>query len=248
MQTQVIILAAGHGKRMQSELPKALTRFLGKTFIERVLASVAESGICDNPIIIIGKKKEMIRDFLGNGYTYAIQEEQLGTGHAVSMAKPCVKDAGSILVLNSDTPLISANTIRELAEERERTGVVIAMATTIIPDFLDWKAHFKSFGRIVRDDKNEILKIIEAKDASNEEIEIKELNPAYMCFEAEWLWNHLSELKNENSQGEYYLTDLIGMAFKENRKIASIAIEAKEAIGVNSKEDLEKLENLVLKN
>ncbi len=244
MNTQIIILAAGHGKRMQSELPKALTVLHGKPFIGHVLDTIEQSGVCRNPIIVIGQKADQVRDALGPRYTYAVQNEQLGTGHAVMIAEEAAKDADTILVLYADHPLISTQTIQNIISTHHAANATITMATAIVPDFMEWRQAFLSFGRFVRDQDGTITKIVEAKDASDEEKLIKEVNPAYMCFNAAWMWKHLHALKNENAQGEYYLTDLVEIAFDENQKIASIQIDPKEALGVNTKEQLETIEKL----
>ena len=244
MKTQIIILAAGHGKRMQSELPKALTPLHGKPFIGHVLDTIKESGVCSNPIIVIGQKGDQVREAMGPSYTYAVQKEQLGTGHAVMIAEEEAKDADIILVLYADHPLISKETIQNIVSTHVSTGATITMATAIVPDFDEWRSAFLSFGRFVRDETGTITKIVEAKDASEEEKKIKEVNPAYMCFNASWMWEHLHALKNENAQKEYYLTDLIGLAFAEGQRISSISIDPREALGVNTKEQLELMQNL----
>lgn len=244
MNTQIIILAAGHGKRMQSEVPKALTPLHGKPFIVHVLDTVATSGLCDNPIIVIGQKGDFVREVLGPSYAYAVQEEQKGTGHAVMIAEEYSGDAEVVIVLYADHPLVSSDTIRNLRDVHTKENATITMATAVVPDFNEWRSAFLSFGRFVRSTAGDILKIVEVKDATEEEKEIKEVNPAYMCFDAKWMWAHLKTLKNENAQGEYYLTDLVGMAFKEHQKIASISINPREALGVNTKEQLELIEKL----
>ncbi len=244
MKTQIIILAAGHGKRMQSELPKALTPLHGKPFISHVLTAIEESGVCSNPTIVIGKKGDQVRDTLGPVYTYAIQEEQLGTGHAVMIAESDGNDADIVMVLYADHPLVSADTIKKLKDTHIETGATLTMATAIVPDFNEWRSAFSSFGRFVRDDNGNIVKIVETKDATDEEKEIREVNPAYMCFNASWMWKNLHALKNENAQGEYYLTDLVGLAFASNEKISTITIDPKEALGVNTKEQLELIETI----
>ncbi len=242
--TQIIILAAGHGKRMGSKIPKALTLFKGKPFLMHLLDTIKESKMCENPIIVIGQKGDQVRDFLGEGYTYAIQKEQLGTGHAVMSVKDLVHDVDSTLVLYADTPLISKETIKNIISIQKESKAAIAMATTIVPDFNGWRSAFISFGRIIRDINKEIIKIVEFKDARDNEKEIKEVNPAYMCFENKWLWENLSNLKNSNSQNEYYLTDLISLAFSQNKKISTVLIDPKEALGVNTREQLDLIENI----
>ncbi len=245
MKTQIIILAAGHGKRMQSELPKPLIEFQGKSFIARMLESVKGSGVCDNPIIVISRNGgERVKKALGEGYIYAIQEEQLGTGHAVMSAETLIKDADAVMVLYADHPLMSPETIRNLVSTHLHDNATLTMATAIVPDFLSWRAGLKLFGRIIRDKNNHIVRNVEYKDATEAEQDIKEVNPAYMCFNANWMWEHLRKLKNNNAQGEYYLTDLVGMVFNEQQEIASILIDPKEALGVNTKEQLELMQSL----
>lgn len=243
--TQIIILAAGHGKRMQSELPKALTPLKGKPFIKHVLEKVFDSNVCQDPVIVIGQKGDQVKGVLGDKFIYAIQDKQLGTGHAVMSAKDFTKNKENILVLYADQPLISSETIKKLIETHNNGKAIITMATAILPDFNDWRGGFMNFGRIIRDKNRNIKKIVEAKDASEEEKMVKEINPAYFCFKAEWMWKHLDKIKNNNSQGEYYLTDLIGMAFDKGEKIETIQISPKEALGVNTKEQLEILENII---
>lgn len=244
MKTQIIILAAGHGKRMQSELPKALTPLHGKPFIAHVLSAVASSGVCDNPIIVIGQKGDQVRDVLGPSYSYAVQGEQLGTGHAVMIAEDEARGSDLIVVLYADHPLVSADTIKNLIKAHIENNAKLTMATAVVPDFEDWRAAFLAFGKFVRDQNCKITKIVEVKDASEEELNIKEVNPAYMCFDSKWMFEHLHMLKNENAQSEYYLTDLVGMAFAEEENIASISIDPREALGVNTKEQLEIIEKL----
>ena len=244
MKTQIIILAAGHGKRMQSELPKALTILHDKPFISHVLDSVRASGVCENPIIVIGQKGDQVRATLGPTYTYAVQEEQLGTGHAVMTAHDQSAGADLTLVLYADHPLVSAHTIQNIVSTHVEKNAILTMATATVSDFNDWRSAFLSFGRIICDSDGNISKIVEMKDATDAEKEIKEVNPAYMCFNATWMWQHLHLLKNENAQKEYYLTDLVGMAFNEKEKIATVQIDPKEALGVNTKEQLELLQSL----
>jgi bifunctional UDP-N-acetylglucosamine pyrophosphorylase/glucosamine-1-phosphate N-acetyltransferase len=178
MNTQIIILAAGHGKRMQSELPKALTPLLGKPFIQYVLDAISQSGVCNDPIIVIGQKGDQVRSTLGEGYKYAIQEEQLGTGHAVMIAEHMTERKDTVLVLYADHPLVSSGTIKNLVNIHKKENAVLSMATAKVEDFNDWRQAFLSFGRFVRDDNGKITKIVEAKDATDEEKDIKEVNPA----------------------------------------------------------------------
>ena len=244
MNTQIIILAAGHGKRMQSELPKALTPLHGKPFISHLLETIKKSDIDPNPIIVVGQKREQIIDVLGQAYRYAVQEEQLGTGHAVMMTEHLKGDSKQTLVLYADHPLVSTDTIRNIINTHEKENAVLTMATAQVTDFHEWRSTFISCGRFVRDEEGNISRIVEEKDATEDEKAITEVNPAYMCFDTNWLWDHLHSLKNENNQKEYYLTDLVSLAFAEKQKIASVAIDPREALGVNTKEQLELIERI----
>jgi len=245
--TKIIILAAGKGVRMGSDLPKVLAQVKGKSMIKRVLESVDESGIDENPIIVVGYKKELVIKELGNEYHYINQEHQLGTGHAVSLAKDYLKNkAENIMVLYGDHPFINAETIKKINEKHIRSGKKITLATVKLKDFKDWRINFVNFSRIIRDRNGKIIKDIQFKDANDEEIKVTEVNPCYFCFEAAWLWNKLETLKNDNAQKEYYLTDLIKIATDNSIETESIEIEPYEALGANTKAELGILERFAV--
>lgn len=246
MQTDIVILAAGHGKRMQSDIPKVLTLLAGKPLVHHLLENVKKSGVSENPVFVVGQKRKLVMASLGDNYRYAIQHEQLGTGHAVLSAEDILKNSGNnVMILYGDMPYLTSETIRALAKLQENSGAVMTMATVEVSDFNEWRAGFFDFSRIVRDDSGAITRTVEKKDAQEHELKITEVNPCYLCIQNDWLWEHLHKLKNKNAQGEYYLTDLIGMAVNENAKIESISINPKEALGVNTKENLETLEKLL---
>ncbi len=216
--------------------------------IAYVLDAVKASGVCDNPIIVVGQKKEMVMEALnalGPNYTYAMQDEQLGTGHAVLQAKEVVPaDAKNVMVLYCDQPLMSAETIKKLHDVHVEQNATLTMATTEVPHFDNWCAAFSGFSRIIRDGEGKIDRTVENKDATDEERLIREVNPCYLCFKADWLWNHLTKINNENAQGEYYLTDLIHLACSEGN-ITSVGIDPKEALGANTQEQLQVLEEMM---
>jgi bifunctional UDP-N-acetylglucosamine pyrophosphorylase/glucosamine-1-phosphate N-acetyltransferase len=241
---KVLILAAGKGTRMKSEVPKVLTPFNGKTMIKHLLHSIVESGIDTRPTIIVGYKKDEVMKELGSDYDYAVQEEQLGTGHAVMSAEEILGNkTENIMVLPSDHPFVRAETLKKLTEKHLECGAKITMATVKLTDFEDWRSVFyQSFSRIVRDENGKIVKDVQFRDANNEEKKITEINPIFFCFEAKWLWQNLKTLKTDNDQNQYYLTDLIRIAIEEGEKIESIDIDAREALAANSKEELEILE------
>lgn len=245
---QIIVLAAGKGTRMESELPKALTPLSGKTFIERVLGVLKLSKSKRKPLSVVWHKKEMICEALGDNCDY-VEAEPLGTGFAVLKCKEyCEKNnVSDVMILYTDHPLLSKETIDNIMTSHKDSDAVLTMATTIVPDFNDWRGGFKNFGRIVRNNSGEIEKIVEAKDANEEEMKIMELNPGYLCFKTSWLWENLAKVKNENAKGEYYLTDLVQIATEQGKKINSVKIEPVESLGANSKEELAILEK-ILKN
>jgi bifunctional UDP-N-acetylglucosamine pyrophosphorylase/glucosamine-1-phosphate N-acetyltransferase len=241
---KIVILAAGKGKRMQSELPKVLARIRGKAMIKHLLESVED--IVDKKIIlVVGHKMEMVQKELGDKYLYVWQKEQLGTGHALSCAKENCKDTNHIVVLQGDQPFISKETVQKMIEKHLKSGAKITFTSVEVPDFENWRGAFMNFGRILR--KNgKITGIRESKDATVEEKGIKEVNAGCYVFEAKWLWENLKKIKNENSQKEYYLVDLIHIAATNNDKIENIKIDPKEALGANSQEELDILESFVI--
>jgi len=246
--TKIVVLAAGKGTRMADELPKVLVTLHGKPMIKYLLDAVKASGVDEKPIIVVGHKREDVMRELGDGYLYAVQEEQLGTGHAIMCTENLLKGSTeNVMVLQSDHPFITPETIKKLAEEHIATNATITMATVKLPDFNDWrKIFYTNFGRIVRDKNNRITKIVEFKDASESEKNIKEVNPSYFCFEANWLWKNLKRLTTNNNQKQYYQTDLIKLAMDENEKIESIDVTPREGLAANSKEELEILERVAV--
>ena len=246
--TKIIILAAGKGVRMGGDLPKVLAKVKGKSMIKYVLDAVDKSGIDDKPIVVVGYKKELVINELGNKYQYVNQEPQLGTGHAVMSAEKELKDEpDNILVLYGDNPFVSPETIKKLEQKHSESKVKITMGTVKVPDFEDWRSFFYvSFSRIIRDKEENILKSVQFRDATEEEKKITEVDPCFFCFNAEWLWKKLKTLNNINAQKEYYLTDLVKVAMEEKIRIESINIEPQEALAANSKEELEILEKLAV--
>lgn len=238
--THIIVLAAGHGKRMGNpDLPKVLVPFAGKPIISYLLDAVDQLGYSDRLTIVVGQKAELVQQYLGPEYQYVYQTEQLGTGHAVACAKAALEGrAENIMVLYGDHPLVTAATIDAVTKQHANTAAVVTMATFTISDFDDWRKAFYDYGRVIRNASGAISAIVEKKDATPEQLAIKELNPSYYCFNAAWLWGNIGKLKQENAQREYYLTDLVYMAVQQGHSIQTVTIDAHEALGVNTPEQL----------
>jgi bifunctional UDP-N-acetylglucosamine pyrophosphorylase / glucosamine-1-phosphate N-acetyltransferase len=246
-QVQIIILAAGKGTRMQSDGPKALTLLDSKPFVNHIIDTVTAVALELSPIVVVGHQKERVIEQLGDVVRYAEQVEQLGTGHAVMSAHDAsqTNQHDIVVVLYADHPLVSPATIQALIEKQQQTNAKIVMAPTIVPSFDGWYNTFEKWGRFKRGLHGEIVSIIEYKDATDEDKTISEVNPGYLVFDASWMWKHLKNLKNDNSQAEYYLTDLVKIAFEENELVKSVQIAPEEAAGANSREELAVLEELL---
>lgn len=245
---RAVILAAGDGKRMKSTTPKVLSLLRGKPLVGHVLDHVEEAGVFSlEPVVVVCANHRLVQDSVKDRAVYAIQELQLGTGHAVAAAEPVLKEsADHVAVVYGDMPFLSAASLRRLVERHLERDNTVTLLTVIVPHFEGSLAPFQSFGRIVRRSADgHIARIVEYRDATEEEKKIREVNPSYFCFRASWLWPHVKTLKNENAQGEYYLVDLLKMAIDEGEKISSIPIEPKEALGVNTQEDLILAESLI---
>lgn len=247
MSTRVIILAAGKGKRMGAEVPKPLVEIGGRPMVSHLLESVRESGIDEKPILVVAPDNmEDFRNICSDeSCEYALQEEQLGTGHAVEAARDVANGADNILVLYGDHPFISSEVLENLHELHSGSHSEISMLTIKVPNFKKDFSTFERWGRIVRDETGRVEGIREAKDSTEAELEIKELNPGIYMFNSSWLWEHLPELKNKNASGEYYLTDLIGMAIEEESDVVTAPAEPFEVIGINTKEELERAEQII---
>ncbi|MFZ2189553.1 MAG: NTP transferase domain-containing protein [Candidatus Magasanikiibacteriota bacterium] len=240
----IIILAAGKGKRMQSDLPKVLHELNNKPLIEYVVSLVEKLNI--KPAVVVSEDG-LVKKYLGDRVDYVIQAERLGTGHAVMQAENLLKNkVEKVVVLYGDMPFLKPESVVNLVGINEKENNKITLMITRVPNFESDYKEFYDFGRIVRSSpsvktQGKIQKIVEKKDASGEELEIKELNTGYFCFESDWLWNNLKKLKNNNQAEEYYLTDLVGQAIASGDRVGSVEILPEEAIGINTREHLEKL-------
>ncbi|MBI5023157.1 MAG: NTP transferase domain-containing protein [Candidatus Magasanikbacteria bacterium] len=242
----VVILAAGKGKRMGADLPKVLHLFHGRPFIVHLVDEVKKSGICERPTVVVCDEHDLVQKILGDSCDYVVQEEQLGTAHAVQCVENFLSGrVENVLVLYGDHPLLKAETLRALRDLHEKVNHhSLSLMTTVLPDFDCWRAAFQGFGRIVRNQNGEIEKIIEFKDAADDEKKILEVNPMYCCFKADWLWENLKKIDNNNAQKEYYLTDLVQKAVEQGEKIAILQIPNVECLGINRPEELEMIQKM----
>jgi bifunctional UDP-N-acetylglucosamine pyrophosphorylase / glucosamine-1-phosphate N-acetyltransferase len=238
MKFQIIILAAGKGKRLGADLPKSLVPVGGKSILQRQVEVIKASGITSKPVVVIGPEGDRLCEHFNEECLYAMQEKQLGTGHAVMISKEAVGDVDAVIVLYGDHPFISSDTLKRLAEKHEQSESVMTMMTTIVPSFDDWYGSFVHWGRILRDGHGHLLGIRQYKDAMESERAIKEVDPALYAFNADWLWQHISEVKNFNAQEEYYLTDMLELAVTQGHDIPSIEIPPEEALAINTPEEL----------
>lgn len=241
---QIIILAAGKGTRMNSDLPKALVPLKGRPMIAYLLDSVVAAAIDPEPIVIVSPdNQEIISKALGNyRLRYVIQDKQLGTGHAVACAKEAIRpETENVIVLYCDHPFVTAQSLRRFSTLK--TAALTIMPTKL-PDYEGWHRNFYHWGRIVRNASG-VEKIVEYKDASESEKEILEVNPGFMCFNNGWLWPHIQLLTNENQQHEYYLTSLVEIAFSKGFPVDTVNVEPQEAMGINSQEELAIAESLL---
>lgn len=246
---QAIILAAGHGKRMGSDLPKVLVPMAGRPMVKRIIDAWRNSLVINPPIFVVGHQAELVQAELGSEFEYIFQRDRLGTGHAVAVTRERLENThDNIMVLYGDHPFVSAEMIDRLAATHLESDATLTLATAVVDDFTDWRQSFWGFGRVVRQENGCIARIVETKDASDEEKQIKEINPSYFCFKAAWLWPSLERLRNDNAQNEYYLTDLVGLAQADGESIVTVPIEPKEALGANTPEQLFLLEKLFLKD
>jgi bifunctional UDP-N-acetylglucosamine pyrophosphorylase / glucosamine-1-phosphate N-acetyltransferase len=233
MSTHVVILAAGKGTRMNSEVPKVLHRVAGRPMIEYVL-SAADAVAATSKTIVIGHQAETLRRALEHraDLAFVVQEPQLGTAHALLQTEPLLNSArGSLILLSGDVPKLSPRTVKSLLDRHVSTGAALTVVTACVQDP-------QGYGRIVRHGQ-EIARIVEDRDASSTELTIREINSGIYAFALEGLFDAVRGIAADNAQREYYLPDLVKVFRAQNRRVGSITVQdANEVLGINSRSEL----------
>ena len=236
-----IILAAGKGTRMKSSLYKVLHPVCGKPMVEHVVEKL-EKANTDEIVTIVGCGAEMVKEVLGNRCQYALQAEQLGTGHAVLQAEEVLgAKEGTTIVLCGDTPLITEETINQLIDTHQKSNA----KATILTGFAD---NPTGYGRVIRSEDGYVMKNVEQKDATPEELCIQEVNTGTYCFDNQTLFKALHQVGNNNAQGEYYLPDVLEIIKKDGGMVAAYQMpNFDEGLGVNDRIALSKAEKIMRK-
>lgn len=238
MKLSAVILAAGQGTRMKSSLPKVLHPLLGKPMAWYALEATRQvTGSL--PVMVVGHAADQVRQVLANQAKFVLQQPQLGTGHAVMQAEPVLADkADLVLVTYADMPLLTAETLAKLVESAQAHTGPVSMLTIFTDET-------RGFGRIVRDANGKVSAIVEEAQATPEQLAIHELNPGVYCFRTDWLWPALKRIQL-SPKGEYYLTDLVGIAVEDGFAIQTMSVEdPSEMIGINTRLHLAQAEALL---
>lgn len=230
-----IVMAAGKGTRMKSKKSKLVQKIYGKEIVKRAVENAEKAGVSDI-VAVVGYQKEEVMAVLGDTVKYAFQEDMLGTGHAVMQAKEYLQGKkGRVLVLNGDVPLLRPETLNKLLEKSIENKEYATLLTAIYDNPY-------GYGRIIRDEGGNVSAIVEEKDTTEDQKEIKEINAGIYCFDIEELMSALDEIKPNNSQGEYYITDVIEIMNKKGLKTGAVVVEDNtEILGVNDRIQLEML-------
>jgi len=230
-----IVLAAGKGTRMKSKRSKLVQKIYGKEIVRRAVENAQKAGV-NNIVAVVGYMKEEVMGVLGSEVEYAVQEEMLGTGHAVMQAEKYLEGKkGKVLVLNGDVPILRPETLNKLLSKSTENGESATLLTAIYNNPT-------GYGRIVRDEKGNVKAIVEEKDTNDEQKLIKEINAGIYCFDIEELLSALKEIKPNNAQGEYYITDVIEIMNARGLKTGAVVVEDNtEILGINDRVQLELL-------
>lgn len=236
-----VILAAGRSTRMKTDLPKVMHDLCGQPMLSYVLAACREAGIQES-YVVVGFGKELVIERFGKeqGIHFVEQKEQKGSGHAVSMCAETLKSfTGDVVVIAGDMPMIRSETLKTLTNSHRASGASASIATTILDDPT-------GYGRIIRDAKDNFERIVEHRDCTAEQLELREVNPSYYCFDAQALLDALPRIKPDNAKGEYYITDALEIIRDNGGTVrAATTVPAVDAVGINSRADLAEIAKLM---
>ncbi len=239
MKLAVVILAAGQGTRIKSDLPKVLHPLAGRPLV--IYAVETAQALTDvRPVLVVGRGADAVRETVGDRAVFVEQAEQLGTGHAVLQARDVLQSQSDlILVTYADIPLLTVETLRRLVErQQENSGPITLLTFT--------SADPRGFGRVMRDESGAVVQIVEDAVATPEQLAVRELNAGVYCFDADWLWARVDRIPLSLPKREYYLTDLIGMAVVEGQRVEAVAAEeTMEAMGINTRVHLAEAESVL---
>jgi len=230
-----VILAAGKGTRMKSDLPKVLIPVAGRAMLLRVISSVRRAGI-PRIVTVVGHQAQRVAAALPSDVLYVEQREQLGTAHALAQAAPLCPRTGSLLVLCGDTPLLAPGTLASLVERRERTGAWAVMLTAVLDNP-------SGYGRVVRDGTGSVRGVVEHRDADEATLAVREVNTGVYCFDASRVFEELGGVDRHNAQSEYYLPDVLRRMLEHGGGVETVTLsDPREALGVNTPEQLARAE------
>jgi bifunctional N-acetylglucosamine-1-phosphate-uridyltransferase/glucosamine-1-phosphate-acetyltransferase GlmU-like protein len=232
MNSIAVILAAGKGTRMRSEVPKPIVSLNGRPIVAYIIDAFKRAGI-DDIVLVVGYRSDLVMDELGSNYTYIVQNEQKGTAHALMQVKDKIDWHGrNIFVFVGDSPLITKDTIKSLLIHHQATDADCTFLTS------DFKMKLP-YARVIKDTKGKVIKCVEEKNATKEELEVTELLSSHFIFKADSVFSHLNEILPDPDNGEYYLTDIIEIFLNRALKVEILHIEGyEELVGLNTPEDV----------
>lgn len=232
MDLQTVVLCAGKGTRMNTEKAKVMHEIMGRPMLEYIY-NICTKITDEKPIFVVGHKKEQIMDYFGEKAIYVSQDEQLGTGHAIKLTQDKLKEGMHVLIMCGDTPLLSQSTVKQLIDALDDDTDAM-----IVSSFLDEPF---GYGRIVKDENGDFVKIVEQKDATHEEALVKEVNSGIYIIKSELIKKFVGGIDTDNAQGEYYLTDIFKKLKENGYAIKTFRIKSSEILGVNNRVQLEKV-------
>jgi len=237
-ETMAIILAAGQGKRMRSNLPKPLVALQGRPIIRHLLDATEAAGV-EKISVVVGHQSEQMCEYLGAGYATPLQSVRLGTAHAVQIAQESVRGARDVFVFVGDSPLIRTESIARLHEEHRRSGAACSFLTA------DFAQHFP-YARVVRGEGGRVCEVVEERDCTPEQYALTEYLTSHFVFDSEKLWAALAEVQPHPKTQERYLTDVIGILMAQGELISAVAIEDwRELVGLNTPEEVQWAEEVL---